>query len=219
MAIDLFEFWSQVQPADKQHPQDREVLSRIKGSFDLTCLPSCFMGPLKTAPVVLLYLSPGLSECDRNDAIKPKGRDRVMGCRVGDKMLPGPDDHETAWVWWKQRTKNFGEWRDLRLKVAFLNICAYHSTAFKEYWPLTALPSSRVTLDWAQTVLFPDAISGKRVVVCLRAAKFWGLDEGDRGKRYGKALFAPCVTRGGHMKSEPLKVEIIKTVKAALVQQ
>ena|SRR5271157_2633983 len=135
MTVDIFEFWSQVGPEDRYHRKDHEVFARMKNThgFDLGCLPSCFMGPLRTAPVVLLYLSPGLSEFDRSDAETSEGQSRVMECRAGNQMLPGPKDHKVAWEWWKQRTTRFGEWEDLRSKVAFLNICAYHSTTFGDY--------------------------------------------------------------------------------------
>ncbi len=103
----------------------------------------------------------------------------------------------------------------MRTKFAILNIGAYHSEKFVDRPLLAALPSSRVSIDWAQHVLFPEAIAGRRVVVCLRSAKFWGLKE---GKRYGKALFAPPVTRRGHMIHGRERNAIIREVKAALVR-
>lgn len=51
-------------------------------------------------------------------------------------------------------------------------------------------------------------------MVCLRSARFWGLQE---GKRYGKALFAPRVNRGGHMlKQDDLRGVVIRHVTATL---
>jgi len=50
----------------------------------------------------------------------------------------------------------------------------------------------------------------KRVVVCLRAARFWGLAE---GHRYGRALFAPPVTRSGYMKKGPMRDKVIRAVR------
>jgi hypothetical protein len=59
-------------------------------------------------------------------------------------------------------------------KIAFLNIDAYHSEKFGDWHMLTALPSSRMALDWAQFELFGQAEEGKRVVVvCLRSAQLW----------------------------------------------
>jgi len=220
MSVDIFEFWSQIGPADKYHPKDREVLSRMKDAhlFDLRCLPHCFVGPLKTAPVVLLYLSPGFDEeDDLKDARTRKGRDRYRECRKGEQQLPGPKENPAGWRWWKSRTSCFEEnWESLRTKVAILNIGAYHSTNFGDRPLLAALPSSRVSIEWAQTILFPQAIAGERVVVCLRSSQFWGLYEGANGKRYGKSLYAPLVTRGGHMQKVPMREEIIRKVQAAV---
>ena len=80
--------------------------------------------------------------------------------------------------------------------MATLNIGAYHSKDVKDYASLLALPSSRISLSWAQDVLFPQAERGERIVVCMRSAARWGL-ETDR--RYGESPFAPLVNRGGHL--------------------
>ena len=61
MATDIFKFWD-IPVKAGPHPADREVLKRVEHNFDLKCLPGCFAGPLKTAHVVLLYLSPGLAK-------------------------------------------------------------------------------------------------------------------------------------------------------------
>jgi hypothetical protein len=70
-----------------------------------------------------------------------------------------------------------------------------------------------VSIEWAQTVLFPKAIAGERVVICLRATRYWGLDAGKEGNKYGESLYAPQVTQGGHMKKGRMRDEIIKKVK------
>jgi len=70
-----------------------------------------------------------------------------------------------------------------------------------------------MSIAWAQDVLFPQAIAGDRVVICLRATRFWGLEI---GKKYGQSLFAPHVTRGGHMKHDKMRTQIIKAVKAKI---
>ncbi len=63
--------------------------------------------------------------------------------------------------------------------------------------------------------MFLEAMAGQRVVVCMLSAKFWGLK---KGNRYGKALFAPPVTRGGDMEHGRERNAIIREVKAALVR-
>jgi hypothetical protein len=102
--------------------------------------------------------------------------------------------------------------------IAFLNIGAYKSREMNDTELLAALPSSRVCLDWAQQELFPAAEAGKRVVICLRAAKFWGLKP---GTDYPGALFSPKVNRAGDMlRKEPADREYreraINSVRTAL---
>lgn len=213
MAIDLFEFWSRIGLADTVHPDDREVLSRVEHRFNPNCLPSCFMGPLRTAPVVLLFLSPGFTKHDEVEAKSETGRERHMKMRGGLESLPGPDEHQPAWKWWESRTRCFGNWQELRSKVAVLNIGAYHSTTFADAPLLAALPSSRASLDWAQSVLCPQAIDGDRAVICLRSSRFWGLNE---GQQYGRSLYAPKVTRAGHMCITEMREVIIRDVQDRL---
>ena len=202
--IDLFDFWSLIGPSECIHPADRDVFDRVKDrhGFNLHCLPACFMGPLRTAPVVLLFLSFGFHDEDLVEAKSERGQNRYMKMRLGDQPLPGPEEHTVAWKWCVSRTKCFGRWEDLRTKIAVLEIGAYHSRTFKDDPLLAALPSSRASLDWSQAVLFPQAIAGERAVVCLRSSRFWGLQE---GKHYERSLYAPRVTRGGHMLHEPMR--------------
>jgi len=216
--IDIFEFWGRIGDAEHIHPDDRAVFDRVEHKFNHDALPGCFMGPLRTAPVVLLYLSPGFSDFDLIDAQSEAGRERHARMRAGYEPLPSDMDHRPAWEWWTKRTKCFGEWQDLATKIAFLNIGSYHSKEFKDEPLLAALPSSRVSLDWAQSILFPDAEAGRRVVVCLRSAKYWGLIP---GCKYGTALFAPGVGRSGHMKKKEMhdkvmRDEVIAAVKNAV---
>jgi hypothetical protein len=209
VTTDIFQFWAQVRPAERVHPEDRPVLDRLGKSehgFDLCCLPGPFRGPLLTAPVVLLYLAPGLRKEYVEQAKSAEFQAFVARTRGGREDLPIVPFLES-------RTKCFGDLRDLRSKVAQLNICAYRSKRFKHRSLLAALPSSRASLDWAQKVLFPEAIEGKRVVVCLRAARYWGLKE---GKRYGQGLYAPDVTIAGHMERRGLRDEVVRAVKMAV---
>lgn len=209
MSTDIFDFWSHVKREDRVHPADRDVLDRVEHGFDLRCLPSCFMGPLKTANVVLLYLSPGFGDGDLEEAASERGQLRYHQMRTGTQPLPGPDDHRGGWIWWESRTKSFGDWQALRDKVAVLNIGCYHSKNFSDEPLLAALPSSRACLDWAQSALFPEAINGNRMIICLRSAKFWGLT---RNKKFGKSLYAPPVTRSGHMMTSEMQREIVREV-------
>ncbi len=217
MAYDIFKFWAELAPNDKVHPRDRDVLDRVNHGFDLRCLPGCYGGPLRTAPVVLLYLSPGFAQEDLVQARTEKGKERAVERRRGRQPLPGPDDHEPAWRWWSRRTKLFGPWQQLQDKIAILNISGYHSKSFTHPSVLAALPSCRVTLDWAQSVLFPQAERGERVVVCMRSASYWGLE---KKRRYGRSLFAPVVNRSGYMSKTgddaAVRNAVIAAVKSAL---
>jgi hypothetical protein len=200
--MDIFRFWATVKRKDRIHPADREVFARVKQhSFDLKCLPGCFAGPLQTAPIVLLYLFARMVSAGQ------KGRRVDMRRRRGYEPFrqEGP-----GYKWVRSRTKCFGlPWEQIASKIALLNIGSYHSKSFTDSPLLAALPSSRMSIAWAQEVLFP-AIAGKRVVICLRAARFWGLE---LGKQYGKSLFAPKVTMGGHMKHGTMRNRIIQAVR------
>jgi hypothetical protein len=212
--VDIFRFWARIGASQRIHPADRAVFGRIRSNFNTECLPNCMMGPLRTAPVVLLYLSPGLSEQDRIDARSAAGRERYRLIRQGRQRLPGPDTHESAWRWWTQRTKTFTpNWELLRDKVAFLNIGSYHSNKFEDNATLASLPSSRVSIEWAQSKLFPSAIAGKRIVICSRSPRFWGLEP---RMDYGVGLFAPRTTRSSHMMHGPMRTRIVNLVRRDL---
>ena len=131
----------------------------------------------------------------------------------GDEQFLDPSGGGSPWF--ASRTKCFGPWETVRHYISVLNIGAYNSKTFEDAPLLAALPSSRMSLSYAQEVLFPQAMAGERVVVCMRAARFWGLDT---GKREGEALFAPEVTRGGFMKRNEMREEVIEVVKAAIAK-
>ena len=193
----LFKFWEGVSASTKVHPKDEAVFETYgKQGLNLECLPNPFYGPLRTAPIVLLYLNPGFSEKDRSEAESEEGRQFYWRQRHGNEPLRSQINLEKK-SWWVSRTKHFcADPEYLRHKLAVLQLCAYHSKEFKD-WPLiAALPSSRVAISWAQKELFADAQAGKRVVICLRSPRYWGLTP---GQSYGRTLFAPLTTRNGHI--------------------
>jgi hypothetical protein len=216
----IFDFWEEAAPTDTTHPQDRYVLDRVSHGFDLRCLPGPFSGPLRTAPVVLLYLAPGWNQQDVDEAATPEGQARYAKRRGGYQPLEGPEHHMPGWKWWSSRTRIFGPWQKVRERIAILEISGYHSKTFTNEHVLTALPSSRVALDWAQEELFPQAEKGERVVICMRSPHYWGLG---KRSRYGKSLFVPEVTRGGHIlkagEHNPVRAEILMTVQAAIAER
>lgn len=193
----IFTFWSgrNIEPFEKIHPRDKAIFDRVgkRGHrLKLECLPCPIIGNLRTAPVVLLFLSPGYTPQDLKDAKTLKGRKHYTKRRTGASAVSA-DDPAAGWLSRiiKPLELNLEE---VRKKVAVLNIGAYHSKRFYDYALLAALPSSRVSLDWAQNILFPQAMRGERVVICLRSAHFWGLA---RGKKHGRSLFAPKTNQGG----------------------
>jgi hypothetical protein len=209
---DIFEFWSRIERGAFVHPADEAVLKRIhadRHGFQLNCLPGCFGGRLRSAPVVLLYLSPGFSEADVADAATDEGKDHRFRAWKGDE--PFRDDGPGS-SWLASRTKSFGTYEKIKDKLAILNIGAYHSKDVKSYASLLALPSSRVSLSWAQDTLFPEAESGKRIVICMRSSAYWGLDSG----QHGEGLFVPSVNRSGHFLKNPMNAKIVKLVRQRL---
>ena len=214
--MNLFDFWADLPDNARIHPSDEAVLARASHGFDLNCLPAPWTGPLLTAKVVLLFLSPGLDDdgFDQNHAMTDAGQAFYAKQRAGDAAKPSEDEHPPHWRWWTKKIKQFGVTPEqARHQLAVLDMAPYHSKSFRDHHMLTALPSARRALDWAQEVLFPDAVAGKRVVVCLRSAKHWGLAAGNT---YGEALFAPECTRGGHMRHGEQRISLAAHVSAIL---
>jgi hypothetical protein len=208
---DIFKFWARIKLGERIHPSDRSVFRRMnpeRHGFKLRCLPGCFSGPLRTAPVVLLYLSPGYNKRDETDARKKSVQERYRRRRNGREPLSDSDSPGAKWI--RSRTKVFGDYAQVRKNIAVLNIGAYHSETMQSYGSMLALPSSRVVLDWAQNHLFPQALQGKRIVICMRSAAYWGLEV---GKKYRGSLFVPKTTRNGYLnQKDATQREIIKLV-------
>jgi len=212
---DIFEFWSHIGRGENIHPADKGVFARIdpkKHGFRTDCLPTCYLGRLRSAPVVLLYLSPGFEDQDLKDAASNKGKEYYSKVWRGDELLPDIGDVGYR-KWPESHINSFVDYKIVKDKVAILNIGAYHSKKVKNYSSLLTLPSSRTSIAWAQDVLFPDAESGKRIVICMRSATCWGLDI---GKTYGKSLFALRVTPSGYLVINDKNRQLIETVRDRL---
>lgn len=209
----LVEFWRDVPGDATWHPADHDILHRVSHGFQLDCLPGPFKGRLLTAPVVLLALSPGYLPWDSVHARSAAAQNYYARSRKGDHDLPSSDEHEGSEGWSKRIIKQFGvDYDEARSKVAFVNMGAYKSKDFKDWSMLSALPSSRAAVSWAQSELFPQAEAGKRIVVCLRSSKYWGLDEG----AFGESLFVPKFTRGGIMCHGEMRDHIVACVRGAV---
>jgi hypothetical protein len=233
MTTNIFEFWSGIADDAFIHPSDAAVFARQPGwpkevarhgerpnhNFNLDCLPIGFFGPLRTAKVVLLFLSPGYDEYDTRHAQMAEGRAYYREQRGGLRSLPSSADHKGAHEWWTKVVRQFDDKPEaLANQIAFLNIGAYHSRKFHDWHLLTALHSSRVALDHAQQALFPQAEAGERVVVCLRSARLWGLSRGqdDKGSQFGRSLFVPSCTPGGMMHHGDVRMATVAAVREAL---
>ncbi len=210
---EFFDFWPENLGYYKDgrhgysHPADRDVLGRVEHPFDLNCLPGCWGGPIKRAPIILLYLSPGLSDSDHDIAKSKDAAKRFKHVKRGESAFPGKE-HVEGRKWWKSRIKGFVDEKYLedidflRNKIVSLNISPYHSKDIPDRSVLSSLPSCRMTLDWAQSTLFPEAEKGNKVVICMRSCRYWGLSNGENGAKYGCSLYAPKVTRGGHLQKD-----------------
>jgi hypothetical protein len=215
LSQDIFQFWSEIPEGAFEHTADRQVLQRIKHNFAPDCLPQAYLGRLRTAPVVLLFLSPGLDPDDPAHCSDEKGRRYYARQRMGECDLPNEEEHRSAFKWLNRIIGQFGiNYEQARSTVATLNIGAYKSVKFNDWPMLAALPSSRVCLDWAQSVLFPQAEAGERVVVCLRSPKYWGL-----GKDEGVgSLFCPPCTRAAIMRHGEMRDRVTNAVQNAVLR-
>jgi hypothetical protein len=211
---DIIDYWRNLGASVRVHPDDELIFAQGKWShsLELSCVPVPFYGPLKTAPVVLLYLNPGLTAADLDAANDEQAKLFWFQQRRGEASLRSQVGL-TQKSWWVSRTKCFQiDPEVLRHKLAVLELCAYHSRSFTDAKLLDKLPSCRASLQWAQTVLFPAARQRRRVVICLRAAKRWGLVPGTTDGH----LFAPLTTRSGHMHHNAQRIDIIAAVKGAV---
>ena len=209
MITDIFDFWSESNiPRDSRlHPADTEFLAKTKPDFDFSGFPGCFMGPLRTAKVVLLYSAPG--RWDPKDSVGQRAVAMSEWCartRTGTEPLPDRFFWPDCYQWWSSRAKRFGQPDSLRTKIAFLNLIPYHMSGdFREKEVVDRLPSSKVALKWARECLFPEARAKKRVVVCLRAHSYWGVTpsvcEG--------FLYAPKWNRRGYLPRDKEGAEIV----------
>ncbi len=213
---DIIDFWSGVPGSFQIHPRDGKVLARAKNQFRLESGPNPYFGPLRSAKVFVLYLSPGFrDDYDLSFFQLESGQSYLFSQREGNACLPSSADHERTYTWWSARVRQFGVDPDsVRDGVAFLNIGAYRSKSFNDWPLLAALPSSRAMLDWAQSSLFRRAELGECVVVCLRSARHWGLSVQE--VPFGEALFAPPVGMSGFMHNGPARALVGAAVRRAL---
>jgi hypothetical protein len=196
----FLDFWARAIPSLKIHPDDAATLNGNHHQLALDTLIGPWMGPLRTAPVVLLTLNGGIADggaVERYEATLATSREWTARNLRGDLSLPNFATNPAGRKWTEGKLAQFGlSYETAASKVAFVNLIPYRSReGAKDMRMADRLPSSRLVKAWARDTLFPEAEAGKRVVVCLRSARPWGLDP--TTPRRGQALFTPEVTRSG----------------------
>jgi hypothetical protein len=173
---DILQFWTRA--TDLQvHPDDSVALNTHTHNFELRCLVGPWWGPIRTAPIVLLFLNPKLGNngAEINEAQTPAMREKIIANLRGDAPLPDFENW-TGRKWAESHLKQFGlSYRAAASKVAFVNLMPYRSTeGTKDRHMIKHLTSARLILAWARDTLFREADLGERVVVCLRSNQDWG---------------------------------------------
>jgi hypothetical protein len=215
----LLQFWSKAIPNLQVHPDDGSALNANNHSLALDTLIGPWMGPIRTAPVVLLTLNGGLAGNgeEARAAQLPAARAFTAHNLTGDAPLP--DWHAignpAGLGWTTGRLSQFGlSYKQAADKVAFINLMPYKSKeGAKDMRMADRLPSARMMRAWARDSLFRQAETGERIVVCLRSAKTWGLPTPPTSRG---TLFVPQFTRGGFMHHGKMREEIGRLVRRAV---
>ena len=200
-------FWAKAIPSLQIHPGDAMALKGNRHTLALDTLVGPFMGPVRTAPVILLTLNGGFSGVERDEAKTPAVRELMARNLRGDAPLPTFATNPAGRKWTESRLAQFGlSYAVASLKVAFVNLIPYRSReGAKDLHMIKRLESARLVRAWAHDTLFREAEAGKRVVVCLRSAGAWGLES---DTQRGLSLFTPRFTRAGFMLHGPMREKV-----------
>jgi hypothetical protein len=200
----FFDFWARAiasvsaSAGTQVHPDDRVTLATNSHEFVLDALIGPWMGPLRTAPVVLLTLNGGIGdggEVERREASFPDARAWMAKNLEGNSSLPSFATNPGGRRWTEGKLAQFGlSYESAASKVSFVNLIAYRSkNGAKDMRMADRLPSSLMLKSWMRDTLFPEAEAGRRIVVCLRSARPWGLDPETPTR--GESLFVPKFNR------------------------
>lgn len=206
------------------HPADRNDIELLfkKMRDNLDTFPCPFWGPIHTAKLVLCYAGPGSTEneygSDRSDARNPKWMaNRIKGFD-GRTEIVFESMHRRARNWFSGRIASVlgiqkSEAEDLRSKVAIIDLTAYRGTitAWEE---VAFLPSTQIMREWAKRTLFEQAKQKRRVVMVMRANKWWGVPSIPWHSGY---LFAPKCTRSGYFTNKCEIAPSARRIARALV--
>jgi hypothetical protein len=212
---DFLWFWAKALPSLQIHPDDAEALKSNRHTLALDTLVGPFMGPVRTAPVVLLTLNPGFSGVEQGEAKTLAVRELMAQNLGGDAPLPPFTYNPKGREWTERRHTQFGlSYEAASSKVAFVNLIPYRSKeGAKDMHMVERLESIRLVRAWTQEALFPEAEAGERVVVCLRSARAWGLEP---DTQRGLSLFTPKFNRAGFMLHGPMREKVGFAVRRAV---
>ncbi len=217
---DLLRFWARAIPDLQVHPDDDAALRESRHSLVLDALVGPWMGPVRTATVVLLTLNGGYNGVEREEAKMPSVREAMARNLGGDTPLPDFATNRGGREWTERLLARFNLTYELAAsKVACVNLLPYRSVeGSRDLRMVEHLKSARLIWDWAHYTLFPEAEAGERVVICTRSVRAWWLDP-DVPKR-GQSLFVLKFTRRLDwyldQGSGPTRDDIILAVHAAI---
>jgi hypothetical protein len=160
-------------------------------------------------------LNGGLNGVEQDEAKMPDVRKLMAQNLGGDAPLPTFATNPGGREWTERRLTQFGlSYKTASTKVAFVNLIPYRSReGAKDLRMLDCLESTRLVRAWAHDTLFPEAEAGKRVVVCLRSARAWGLEP---DTQRGLSLFTPKFNRAGFMLHGPMREKVSFAVQRAV---
>ena len=197
---DYLAFWSKAIPNLHVHPDDEAALKSNPHEFALDTLVGPWMGPIRTAPVVILMLNGGMAGNgeEARAAQMPTARESMAHNLTGDAPLPNWEGigNPAGREWTTRRLNQFGvSYKAASDKVAVVNLIPYRSKeGAKDIRMADRLESCRVLRSWMHYTIFKEAEAGKRVVICMRSHRHWGLE---RGTNRGVSLFSPVCNRAG----------------------
>jgi hypothetical protein len=122
-------FWAKAIPSLQIHPDDAHALNGNRHLLALDTLVGPFMGPVRTAPVVLLTLNGGFNGIERHEATIPAVREAMARNLHGDAPLPSFATNPLRREWTERRLAQFGlSYEAAASNVAFVNLIPYRST-------------------------------------------------------------------------------------------
>jgi hypothetical protein len=175
------------------------MLSRNRCGLELDIPPGHINGRLKTAPIVALFLNPGIKDDDRAHFATSNGRQQLIEQAEGESDFPLSIPGWKKWFLPRVRIDGM-EPHELAKNVAIFNVCAYASreaSLLTEAF-LRDLPSANIARAYLRQVLIPEARARRRFIVICRGRRFWGVDRSEcvgniqcgfpRGGHFGPAV-------------------------------